>query len=224
MIKIRTLENLNQQLTDDLIWRKQELSALKALIEIRSFSSRKHNTLLRSGITILYAHWEGYIKNTATRYLEFVSRQDLTYNELAIEFIAIVMKDKLTSAKETNKATVFNDATKFILTQTGEKSSIPYKGIIRTKSNLSSSILREITCLLGLNYSFYQSKEKFIDEKLLNRRNLVAHGESLDYLQSLDRETYIELQEQILTMMEDFRNQVENNAAQKLYLRQPNKR
>jgi hypothetical protein len=219
MTKIRTPEDLNQQLTDDLIWRKKELSAIKTLIETRSFFPLQHNALLRSGITILYAHWEGYIKNAATSYLKFVSRQNLTYNELAIEFVAIAMKDKLSSAKETNKATIFNEVTKFILTKTGEKSSIPYKGIIDTNSNLSSSILREIICLLGLDYRFYQNKEKSIDERLLNRRNLIAHGESLEYLQSLDRETYIELQEQILAMMEDFRTQVENNAAQKLYLR-----
>jgi MAE_28990/MAE_18760-like HEPN len=54
-MKIRTLENLNQRLTDDLIWRKIEIADLKGLIENRTFSTSKHNTLLRSGITILYA-------------------------------------------------------------------------------------------------------------------------------------------------------------------------
>jgi hypothetical protein len=32
-MKIRTLENLNQRLTDDLIWRKKEIYDLKSLIE-----------------------------------------------------------------------------------------------------------------------------------------------------------------------------------------------
>lgn len=70
----------------------------------------------------------------------------------------------------------------------------------------------------GLDYSFYQTKQVIIDEQLLKRRNMIEHGESLPYL-SLDREEYRELQGQILGMMEDFRTQVENHAAQELYRR-----
>jgi MAE_28990/MAE_18760-like HEPN len=219
-MKIRTLENLNQRLTDDLFWRKREIADLKGLIDNRSFTASKHNTLLRSGVTILYAHWEGYIRTAATSYLEFVARQKLTYDELAINFVAIGMKVKLSEVTEANKATVFIEATKFILTQTNQRSSIPYEDIISTGSNLSSSILREITCLLGLDYSTYETSQIMIDEQLLSRRNKIAHGERLEYL-SLDRDEYQQLHEQILAMMEHFRNQVENSASQQLYLRNP---
>jgi hypothetical protein len=217
-MKIRTLEDLNQRLTDELIWRKSEIADLKGLIENRSFTTSKHNTLLRSGVTILYAHWEGYIKTAATSYLEFVSRQKLTYDELAINFVAIAMKVKLNEATEASKATVFTEATKFILTQTKQRSSIPYEDIIATGSNLSSSILREITCILGLEYDFYQTYRVIIDERLLSRRNKIAHGERLEYL-SLDREEYQQLHEHVLCMVEYFRDQIENHAAQQLYYR-----
>jgi MAE_28990/MAE_18760-like HEPN len=216
-MKIRTLEHLNQRLTDDLIWRKKEIADLNNLIDTRSFSMSKQNMLLRSGITILYAHWEGYIKTVANSYLEFVVRQKLTYDELAINFVAIAMKTKLKEATETNKATIFTEVTKFLLTQTSNRSSIPYEDIITTGSNLSSSILHEISCILGLDYSFYGTREIIIDEQLLKRRNAIAHGEYL----LLDRNEYRDLQRQILEMMEYFRNQVENSSAQKLYLRNP---
>jgi MAE_28990/MAE_18760-like HEPN len=68
---------------------------------------------------------------------------------------------------------------------------------------------------LGLDYSFYEIKEVIIDEKLLKRRNAIAHGEYL----SLDREEYQQLHDEMLGMMENFRTQIENNAIQKLYLR-----
>jgi hypothetical protein len=218
MNKIRTLEELSQVLADDLIWRKKELSDLSSLIENKSFAPSKHNAVLRSGIALLYAHWEGYIKNAATCYLEYVSRQKLTYEELSINFVAIAMKNKLNEATETNKATVFTEVTRFLLTQAEDCSLIPYKDIVSTASNLSSSILHEIVCIIGLDYSFYQTKQVIIDEQLLKRRNMIAHGESLPYL-SLDREEYRELQGQMLGMMEDFRTQVENHAAQELYRR-----
>jgi RiboL-PSP-HEPN len=128
------------------------------------------------------------------------------------------MKAELDKAQSTNKATIYTEVTAFILTQSDQRSAVPYEGIVSTNANLSSTVLREITCLLGLDYSFYQSKDKIIDEKLLNRRNKIAHGESLPYL-SLDRKEYQELQEEILAMMEDFRTQVENNASQKLFCR-----
>ncbi len=214
-MKIRTLEHLNQRLTDDLIWRKKEISDLKSLIETKSFSTSKHSAVLRSGVTLLYAHWEGYIKTVATSYLEFVARQKLTYDELAINFVAVAMKFKLNEASETNKATVFTEVANFMLTQTNQKISIPYEDVVSTASNLSSSILREIVCLSGLDYSFYETKEVIINEQLLKRRNGIAHGEYL----SLDREEYLQLHDEILSMMENFRTQIENNASQKLYLR-----
>ena len=216
-MKIRTLEHLSQRLWDDLAWRKKEISDLKSLIETKSFSNSKHNAVLRSGVTFLYAHWEGYIKTAATSYLEFVARQKLTYDELAINFVAVAMKFKLKEASETNKATVFTEVANFMLTQTNQKISLPYEDVVSTASNLSSAILREIACLLGFDYSFYETKEVIINEQLLKRRNGIAHGEYL----SLDREEYQQLHDEILTMMENFRTQIENNASQKLYLRNP---
>jgi MAE_28990/MAE_18760-like HEPN len=215
MSKIRTVDDLSRRLYDDFTWRREELSNLKNLIDTKSLSSSKHNVLLRSGLTILYAHWEGYIKEAGTCYLEFVSRKKLLYCELKTNFVAIAMKDKLKDAKETNKATVFAEVAEFILHCSNEKSNVPYEGIVSTASNLSSSILREIICILGLDYSFYESKENLIDEKLLKRRNTIAHGEYL----SLNREEYLELHEQVLLMMEDFRNQIENNAVLESYRR-----
>ena len=147
MSKIRTLEDLSQVLADDLIWRKKELSDLSSLIENKSFASSKHNAVLRSGIALLYAHWEGYIKNTATYYLEYVSRQRLTYEKLSINFVAIAMKSRLNEATETNKATVFTEVARFLLTQSEDRSFIPYEDTVSTASNLSSSILHEIVCI-----------------------------------------------------------------------------
>ena len=101
MKKIRTLEQLSDKLAEELVWRKKELSILKSLIDSKSFESAKRNALLRSGITMLYAHWEGFVKVAANSYLEFVAMQKLPYNQLANNFIALAMKDQLDQAKET---------------------------------------------------------------------------------------------------------------------------
>ncbi len=209
MTGIRTLEQLSDRLAEDLAWRKKELSALKSLIETASISPSKEKMLLRSGITILYAHWEGFIKSAGSNYLEYVALKRLKYRELSGNFVALAFKSRLNQANETNKATVFTDAIDFMREQLDQRSSVPYKDVVQTGSNLSSSILREITCILGLDYSLYETKQILIDEKLLARRNTIAHGNRMQ----LDKEDYLELHVQVIGMMEIFRNQVENCAS-----------
>jgi hypothetical protein len=215
-MSIRSLEKLSDSLAADLAWRKKELSDLKALIEIRSFSPSKHRALLRSGVTILYAHWEGFVKKAASSYLEFVSVQRLPYKELSSNFIALAMKVRLNEAMETNKATIFTGVAEFFLTELDQRSFIPYKDMIKTGSNLSSANFKEIICVLGLDYSAYETKQVLIDEKLLARRNGIAHGEYL----LLDLSDYLELHSQVIGMMELLRNQIDNCAALKHYCRE----
>jgi hypothetical protein len=216
---IRNLEHLTDKLASELAWRRKELSDLKSLVEIKSFSSSKHNALLRSGIALLYAHWEGFVKAAASAYLEFVSMQRLPYEDLSANFVALAMKAKLNEAADTSKATIFTEAIEFIMSRLSERSSIPYKDVIKTGANLSSSNFREIVCVLGLDFTEYEMKQVMIDEKLLARRNSVAHGEYLSGHLSIDIQEYLELHSQVIGMMELFRTQIENCAAMKAYCR-----
>lgn len=210
---IRTLEQLSDSLAKDLVWRKKELANLRSLIDNSSISSSQERVLLRSGITILYAHWEGFIKTAASNYLEYVAMQRLRYDELSSNFVALALKTKLNQVNETSKATIFTEAIEFIRTELNKRSLVPYKDIVQTGSNLSSSVLKEITCVLGLDYSFYETKQILIDSKLLAKRNYVAHGEYI----RLDKEDYLQLHSQVINMMDTFRNQIDNCATIESY-------
>jgi hypothetical protein len=213
-MKIHKEEQLSDKLAEELAWRKIELSALKAMINLKSLSPVKNKALLRSGITMLYAHWEGFIKVSANSYLEFVAMQNLSYKQLSNNFIALSMKDKLDQANQINKATIYNEIAEFFLTRMGERISIKYRNRITT-SNLSSSVFKDIVYMLGLDYSFYESKETIIDKKLLEKRNTIAHGNYLD----INEQEYDELHTQIITIMDHFRNQIDNCASTKQYCR-----
>ena len=65
-MSVQTAEQLSDKLSDELSWRKKELSELKSLVEIRDISLPRHNALVRSGVVILYAHWEGFIKSASS--------------------------------------------------------------------------------------------------------------------------------------------------------------
>ena len=128
-MKIRTVEELNQALSDDLIWRKKELSEVKSLIEVTSVSPQRHDALIRSGICILYAHWEGFVKFAANSYLEYVRTKKLLYRELSSNFLALAMKEKLKEAKETNKPSLFIPVCDFFLFNLDERCSLPKDAI-----------------------------------------------------------------------------------------------
>ncbi len=212
-MKLRTAEQLSDKLSEELIWRKKELSEIKSLVETK-FSLSKHNALIRSGICLLYAHWEGFVKLAANSYLEYVRMQKLCYKDLASNFLALAMKERLNEAKDTNKPSLYIPVCDFFLDELNQRCELP-KDVISTASNLSSEILKEITYILAIDFSPYSTKSVLIDTKLLKTRNEIAHGE----YSITDREEYIELHIEIIAMLDLFRNQIENAAINKDYMR-----
>lgn len=77
MSKIRTIDQLQTILDGEFSWRLKEIANLK--IVVRSSDKLSRNTAVRAAIPLLYGHWEGFIKNASTHYLDYVNGQSLTY-------------------------------------------------------------------------------------------------------------------------------------------------
>jgi hypothetical protein len=206
---VRSTEQLNQALSDDLIWRKKELTALKFLIESTASHPDRRTALLRGGIAMLYAHWEGFVKAAARFYIEFLHFQRLRYEQLAPNFLALSIRGKLHSAGASNKVHAHIELIEFFLGHLGEQSFFPYREGLSTRSNLSSSVLREITETLGLDFNGFATKAILIDERLVDARNTIAHGEYL----RVDLADFEELHSEVLVMLELFRNEIDNAVA-----------
>jgi hypothetical protein len=213
-MSIRTAEQLSDRLATDLAWRKKELSEMKSLIEAKNVSDQRHKVLVRSGVCILYSHWEGFVKLAANSYLEYVISKKLTYQELSSNFLALAMKEKLKEAKETHKPSLYIPVCEFFLSELNQRCILP-KDVISTASNLSSEILKEITYILGIDFSVYSTKSVLIDTKLLKTRNEIAHGNYSVF----DRDEYLELHREIIGMLDIFRTEIENAAIQEKFRR-----
>jgi len=204
-MKIRTVEQLNQALSDDFSWRRLELSNMRALVSRPS----ENDVFIRSGVAIMYAHWEGFVKRASTCYLEFINRQGLSYKQLASNIIALAFRGRLNAATESNKIALYVSVIDDITTGMDQKCVLPWERVINTKSNLSSRVLREIISMLGLDYGPYITKEYIVDEQLLAARNNIAHGEWL----TISLSQYESLHYQVLELMSLFRAQVDTAAS-----------
>lgn len=215
-MKIRTVGNLQDAIDADMGWRKHELTAIKANIQAaRNFTK---DTALRSGIALLYAHWEGAIKNIAYYYLTYVSGLKLPYSELKLNFYAIALRSDVDRFTVTSKASLQTKVVSDVFTKYSQTSQIPQEGIIRTNSNLSSQLFVEILHTIGLNINIYENYFNLIDEVLLGMRNKIAHGERLEAL-SLDESRYNEIHDKIFFLIDQFAIQVSNAAITKEYLK-----
>src|SRR5215211_1756391 len=205
-MSIRTAENLYDCISEDFAWRKKELADIRGWIMTKPLTLARQDTFIRAGVALLYAHWEGFIKSCAQNYVEFVAMQRLTYQELSPNFVGLALKTKIDEMRRTSDAEFHTDVVQFFISNMSDRSVLPYRGAVNTKSNLSSSVFYNIICMLGLDYSLYETKEKLLDDRLVAPRNHIAHGQYL----AIDEKEYIELQNHVLQMMETFRNQITN--------------
>lgn len=215
-MKIRTINDLQDAIDHEMAWRKHELSAVRANV-VGSRKSAKE-TAIRAGVALLYAHWEGAIKNIATYYLEYVAIQGLSYGQLKPNFLAISIKYDLKQFEGSNKSSIHTSIVSDVINLQATKSKIPTEGIIKTDSNLNSDIFIEIMATIGLPCTDYETSYKLIDSVLLEKRNKIAHGERIESIE-LDEERYCDLHDKMLGLIQLFANQVLNAAILKQYLK-----
>lgn len=212
-MKIRSIDELQNSLDSDMALRKRELSSIYQLIQLSRDHQKK--ALTRVGIGILYSHWEGFIKYAATCYLCLINHQGIKHENLQYNILAISMKSKINELHSTNSQGILIDFVKFFTENKAEKAIIPYDTSVDTGSNLNSKILENISLTVGIDFSFYVQKEKLIDVNLLKVRNEIAHGEHTPVSEKEFNDIYFE----VIDMMEYFKNQIENSASQKSYIR-----
>lgn len=211
---IRTREELDKALSDDLIWRRRELTDLRALAQ-GEVPTLRSNVVRRAGIALLYAHWEGFVKKASHYYLEYVASQRLRYSDLAPNFVALAIKARYEHLRASNKLSAANEIAAFYCGNLDRASSVPYKNAVETQSNLSSVVLEDIILALGLDFDGFRVRSNFIDLNVVGRRNHVAHGEYLD----IDLKEYLEFHDDVLALIVMFKTEIENAIVLRKYLR-----
>lgn len=212
MSKPYTEANFSAQITEDRNWRIKEISDLK--LAIRRGDSGLQKVLLRALVAICYAHWEGYVRFSARKYLEHVALRRFQYRELDKQFLRNYFLPRL-AALSSSKASITDRCALVdeILGASDRRFSQVNDDLINTRANLNFEVFTDIGLVCGVAASHFADKSAFIDVLLLKRRNAIAHGEeTMVAIEDLDVIT-----EDTVGLMRAFGDALENRVVLQTY-------
>lgn len=210
---MRTPDQFVATLERALGWRKKELTDLKFAVGLAS--GTRQGMLLRAAVCLLYAHWEGFIKDAATQYIRFVASQNLLLEDLAFHFVALGFRSDIIRARDSRSPTSHTALINAILNQQNQSFAPNWRDAVDTGSNLDSKYLAEILCLVGVDPADYLSKGHLLDERLLKNRNAIAHGRGIP----IEVDDYDDLHEAVIALLDQFRDDLEQAAISSGYRR-----
>lgn len=205
MTRYVTAEQCLAAIQADSAWRKKEISTIKQRVSRSSGESQL--ILMRAGMLILYAHWEGFVRFAAETYISHINervarfRVPLTdhYRELLM-WRCVRRRGEFPHFKS---PTGFLDAMREWRAAPDE---LLCEDMIDSESNLSSLVLERILRIVDIPQMEFESKKKLIDEKLLARRNSIAHGQR----RQLTIDEYNEADREVRALLEIFREKIED--------------
>lgn len=211
---IRSVDELGSHLIEELKWRAAELDTWEGLAN----SCRVHQRtgVLRAGVALLYAHWEGYIKESARAYLEYVSRQGLRVGDLRDELAAVALRTMLGSGEQSKKSSDHTGIVSALRAELHQKANIPYeRSTVRTRSNLTFAVFEDIMHSIACDSSRHEIQRSLIDNRLLKSRNDIAHGRML----LIELEDWIDMRVRVVEILKDVRDQIRAAAATQAFKR-----
>ena len=209
-------EALARKLDRQIGWRKKEILTLKTSASVADGSSQA--TMLRCLAVISYAHWEGFVKEAAGLYFEFIMSQNLSYSQLGEYFIATAISAR--AGELTTKPSYYNEVTYFSLYQQQDRATISAPKILWEMGMLNSERLSSILYCLSIRGDSFELKYNWLDKIFIEKRNKVAHGE-YKKIQDMEISDYLQLADDAIDYIETFKNSLLDSATGKSYRRQP---
>jgi len=176
---------ISDKFDNELSWRKKELVSLKDELEkYLNQNSEELSFLKRGAVALSYAHLEGGVKNLFILYIQFInnllsenmlSLNENNINEIILDLIFYNRVKKFSQNTREKRLEGLNYCKDFFLNKSVLKID---KKVINTKSNLNFEILKELYLLVGIEMNIKVNMEKNFINKLVERRNAIAHGEN----------------------------------------------
>lgn len=212
-MRLKTINQFLSKLNDELTWRQREIIDLRMQAQRKNAAGQK--PLLRAGTTLLYSHWEGFIKNASEHLLNYIANQHLKNSELSDIFLIHSYKSHLFSLSDSKSVVIALESLRFIFGEMNASARISYRNFVDTESNLKSSVFDRIARSVGVDVNNYMHLYPFIDETIVNKRNSIAHGEYLD----IDADEYKRISDKVFELIRCYKTDIENIAVQRTFTR-----
>jgi hypothetical protein len=208
--KLRTKSDILTRIDGSYVLRLSELEYLKTLV----FKSKGavQASAARAAYPMIYAHWEGFVKEATLAYLEYVA------NAVKIKRLkkSRVMPSLLSGwawcsgVKGGNPTLqIFLDGTLATVFDVRAFPKMELSPIPKSKGIMDSQLFKQLCRLIALDYSRFATREKFIDEVLAGRRHAIVHGS----LNTISANEFDDARTESLALMKQYKDEIENLVA-----------
>jgi len=201
------VEVTKEEISENLDKRRFEITNLRRVL-LNYVGKPLESTAIRMAIPLLYANWEGYVKEVCQLYLEYIERSGTKNRQLKAEVLGYLWSSSLRpltgginfEKKKFIAELALNSMDDIVKFSESERN-------IDTKSNLNFDILENISAHLCFDISFLTPYRRHLNA-LVNLRNNIAHG---SFPSTMDYDTFDEYAKSILELMENFENIIIHN-------------
>lgn len=212
---LNTVSDLEDALWHELAWRKKEL--LQVSLQVKAAPGWAIGMQIRAGITLLYAHWEGFVKAAGERLVAFVRDQGHRNEELAAGYLTIAFGKELRQVQQSEKSSMPEIVlTRALIKRAPDQATFVPSGSVPTASNLSWKQFELVAARLEVRTAPFALLRQLIDVSLVGARNTIAHG---DPTSPLDHTAYGVLHAKVLGLLDSFAREVIRAADERTYLR-----
>ena len=161
-------------LTRDLDWRETEIASMRLLLVSNSTSPSQKIALLRAAWAMLYAHYEGFCKNTLIAFYDAICSRNVKCVDLPNPTKVLALHATFKHLRSMTDIALLAEVESFPTTYLDKAPNFPD---VDTQSNLWPDVL------IGLIESADLSPSKVKEHRvklstLVSRRNGIAHGEN----------------------------------------------
>ena len=146
-------------------------------------------------------------------FLQFIVDKKFKQSELTDNYKGIMLKKHFKGTQNSHKIKFHISAVNFLIDQKDGYVIFDPTMYIKTDSNLNYELFENILDTLGIPSTKYCSREKQIDESLLKNRNSIAHGQKCN----VSKEEFISLFDDIISLITNFKDDLQNICATEAY-------
>lgn len=215
-MKVGSVENLVERLDDEVSWRKREISEIALTVEILR-SPEARGAVLRAGLALLYAHFEGYVRESIYLYLSFVTTTRTPVAALSHQVAPFFLRSFRFEATRSGHDLNIGEFVALVRgDQGGTKRLSVRREDVDTQSNLNWKRLLRLLSAAGLDTGSLPDYEGIVDEALLARRNGIAHGQ----WEGVSLDEYTAVRDAVLKLMDAITTCIVNAAASQSFKRE----